>query len=348
MRKPVRILLTGGGSGGHIIPNLAVASAIKDKEPGAKLLYVCSKNKLDAELLKGTDIPYRQIFSGKLRRYFSWQNFIDPFFVILGFFQSLVILIRFRPHVIFSKGGFVSLPVVLAAFVLRKKVILHESDSRMGIANRIASKMASVVCVAFPSLLKKGKKYRLTGNPIRTEIATGSVKEGHKLTGFTADLPILLVWGGSQGAAEINDMIKGDFENFTKEFQVVHVTGTGKAIGKKSPNYKHFEYLGEELKHVYAITDLVIGRAGANSLYELAYLQKPSIIIPLGNADQLNNAKYFEEKGAGIIYKKGNRLFDLAHNLWQNRTLQDEMKKSLSKISGKGANEEIVKIILGL
>lgn len=316
---------------------------------------MASRSSLDAGLLKGTGIPTRQIFSGKWRRYFSWQNFIDPFFVIIGFFQSIAILIRFRPHVIFSKGGFVSLPVVLAAFLLRKKVILHESDSRMGIANRIASSLASAVCVAFPNLLKKGKKYRMTGNPIRTEIATGSAKKGHKITGFKAGLPVLLVWGGSQGAAEINGMIEKDFEHFTREFQVIHITGKGKSIHKKSPHYTRFEYLGKELKHIYAITDLVIGRAGANSLYELAYLQKPNIIIPLGNADQLHNSRYFEEKGASIVYRNADSrqgdagtLFDLAHNLWQNKALQKEMKKSLASISGKGANEEIVKIILDL
>jgi len=309
---------------------------------------VASRSKLDKGLIKGTGIHYRQIFSGKLRRYFSWQNFIDPIFVVIGFFQSLGILIRFRPHVIFSKGGYVSLPVVMAAFLLRRKVILHESDSRMGIANKIASKLASTVCVAFPNLLKRGRKYRMTGNPIRPEIATGSANTGYKITGFTKDLPVLLVWGGSQGAAEVNELIEDDFEKFTKAFQVVHITGKGKSIGKKSSNYVHFSYLDEELKHIYAITNLVIGRAGANSLYELAYLQKPNIIIPLGNTDQLNNAHYFEEKGASIVYKKGDKLFDLAHNLWQNNALQEEMKKSLNEISGRGGSDEIVKIILGL
>jgi len=339
-------LLTGGGSGGHIIPNLAVASAIKDRQPDAKLLYVSSRSKLDAGLLKGTGIPVRRIFSGKWRRYFSWQNFIDPFFVLLGFFQSLIILIRFRPHIVFSKGGFVSLPVVLAAFLLRRRIILHESDSRMGIANRIASGLASVVCVAFPDLLKKGKKYRMTGNPIRTEIAQGSTAKGYRLTGFKAGIPVLLVWGGSQGAAEINNLIKKDFENLTRKFQIIHITGPDKDIGKKNSNYISFEYLDQELKHIYAITDLVIGRAGANSLYELAYLGKPNIIIPLNNSDQLNNARYFEEKGASIVRKGTDRLFDMARNLWQNKALQNAMKKALAEISGNHANDKIASIIL--
>ena len=238
--------------------------------------------------------------------------------------------------------------MVLAAFVLRRKVILHESDSRMGIANKIASRLASTVCVAFPNLLKEGDKYLMTGNPIRPEIAKGKATQGYRITGFNPQMPVLLVWGGSQGAAEINEMIEDDFENFTREFQIIHITGKGKSIRKKNSNYIHFEYLDEDLKHIYAIADLVIGRAGANSLYELAFLKKPNIIIPLGNSDQLNNARYFEQEGASLVLKTNNRLFDLAHELWQNKALQEEMKKSLSKISGTGANEKLVKIILGL
>lgn len=253
----------------------------------------------------------------------------------------------------FSKGGFVSLPVVLAAFILRRRIILHESDSRMGLANRVASKLASVVCVSFPNLVKNSKKYRLTGNPIRPEIAKGNRAEGYKLTGYTTDLPVLLVWGGSQGSAEINEMIEKDFDKFTEHFQIIHITGAGKAINKQSPNYVHFEYLDANLKHIYAITDLVVGRAGANSLYELATLIKPNIIVPLRNADQQGNASYFEEMGAGIVFKKAGstaigtgNLFDLALNLWQNEPLRNEMKKALARIAGKNTSDEIAKLIL--
>lgn len=329
-------------------------SAILDKRPDAKVLYVASRSKLDEELLKEAGIPFRPIFSGKWRRYFAWRNFIDPFFVLIGFLQSLVILSRFRPHVVFSKGGFVSLPVVLAAFLFRRKIILHESDSRMGVANRIAARLADKVCVAFPNLLKNSPKYCMTGNPIRPEIAMGDKKEGYRLTGFRKGLPVLLVWGGSQGAAEINQMIEKDFRKFTREFQIVHITGKSKEINKKSLHYISFDYLGETLKHIYAITDMAIGRAGANSLYELAYLQKPNIIIPLKNTDQLGNARYFEEKGAGIVYKKEEsdngrkELFDLVHDLWQNRALQKAMRQSLGEITKTDANGKLVKLILDL
>lgn len=241
-----------------------------------------------------------------------------------------------------------SLPVVLAARILRYPVILHESDSRMGLANRIASQFATVVCVAFPNLVRKNKKYRLTGNPIRPEIMQGKAEEGYRLTGFKKGPPVLLVWGGSQGSAEINNMIEKDFEKFTAYFQVVHITGTGNRIRQNGPHYIAFEYLDEELKHVYAMTDLVIGRAGANSLYELVALRKPNIIVPLGNADQVGNAHFFETRGAAVVYKKGDELFDLTLRLWQNQDLQTRMKKALAGISSHNANTEIAKLILDL
>ncbi len=346
MQKISRILLTGGGSGGHISPNLAVASAIQDKDPDIELLYIASKNKLDADLLKPSGIPFSQIYSGKLRRYFSWRNFIDPIFVLFGFIQSLSIILRFRPQVIFSKGGYVSLPVVIAAWVLRKKIILHESDSRMGIANRISAKLASKVCIAFPELEKLGKKYVLTGNPIRKKIANGDMEKGYQFTGFSSELPVILVWGGSQGAKQINELIHESFHHFTEFFQIIHITGAGKGIDKESENYINFDYLDEELRNVYAITDMVIGRAGANSLYEVAYHKKPNIIIPLKNADQLSNAKFFEEIGASITYRDGADLFALVSNLWQNNALKAEMRSELEKLSKPHATEEIVKIIL--
>lgn len=248
---------------------------------------------------------------------------------------------------VFSKGGYVSLPVVIAAFILRKKIVLHESDSRMGLANRIAARLATKVCVAFPNLAKK-KKYILTGNPIRKVIKEGSREEGYRITNFNRDLPVILVWGGSQGAQEINRLIEMSFSDFAKHFQIVHITGAGKAIRKKHPNYRTFEYLGEELKDIYAITDLIIGRAGANSLYEIAYLGIPNIIIPLPNADQLKNAHYFEEMGAGLVFKNEDKLFAMTYDLWQNRALQRDMKESLKKLSKPHASEDIAKIILDL
>jgi len=270
----------------------------------------------------------------------------------MAFFQSLFILAKFKPQVVFSKGGYVSLPVTWAASLLRVPIVLHESDSRMGLANRMAAKLAKNVCVAFPELQKKGKKYVFTGNPVRSEIFEGNSKEGYKITGFNAKPPVLLIWGGSQGAQQVNELLHTDLKKFTTHFQVIHITGKGKGLqapSSKLPapkNYKSFEYVGEDLKHLYAITDLVIGRAGANSLVEMAALQKPNILIPLRNADQLQNAASFQFHGASVLWKPGQNLFDLTLNLWENEAQKTKMKSALTKCFNPNAADQIASLIL--
>jgi UDP-N-acetylglucosamine--N-acetylmuramyl-(pentapeptide) pyrophosphoryl-undecaprenol N-acetylglucosamine transferase len=290
------------------------------------------------------------IFAGKMRRYFSWRNFIDPIFVLIGFIQSLIILIRVWPDVVFSKGGYVSLPVVLAAFVLRRPVILHESDGRMGIANRIASKTAKKVCVAFPELQKSAGagsgKFILTGNPIRENILGGSPEEGYRLTGFTPNRPVVLIWGGSQGARDINEMTERDFSRLKKHFQIIHVTGAGKGTNIKDPAYRSFDYLDDELRHIYAITDFAVGRGGANSLFELALMEKPNIIIPLNNPDQKKNAEYFEKNGAGIVLTEGHNLCDSLIALYNHPDERESMKEALRALARPNAADEIAELVL--
>ncbi|MBI5731842.1 MAG: UDP-N-acetylglucosamine--N-acetylmuramyl-(pentapeptide) pyrophosphoryl-undecaprenol N-acetylglucosamine transferase, partial [Candidatus Magasanikbacteria bacterium] len=293
MRKTTRILLTGGGSGGHIQPNLAIATAVKSRcgsnggyrsdDCRVEILYVGSRSPFDRQLVEAAQIPFFSILTGKLRRYFSWQNFVDPIFVIIGFFQALFILIRFWPHVVFAKGGFVSLPVAFAAFLLRRPIVLHESDSVMGLSNRIVAKLATKICVAFPNVIAPSNKVVFTGNPVRLSVQGGNADEGYRLTGFRPEKPVVLVWGGSQGSEEINDRIIQEFHRLKSVFQIIHVTGQGKRIDCGSngeaccgaasrgancgvEGYVQFEYLGDELKHIYAITDFAVGRAGANSL----------------------------------------------------------------------------------
>ena len=236
---------------------------------------------MDRELVEKTGIPFYPIFSGKLRRYFSLMNLIDPLFVLLGFFQSFFLIIKIWPHSVFSKGGFVSVPVVLAAWILRRPVILHESDSRMGIANRFCALFAKEICISFPALKERYPYAHLTGNPVRTFLLNGNRDKGYQFTKLSPRKPIVLIWGGSQGAQEINEMVFREVEDLTKLFQVIHVKGKGKGKGKEKDNYLSFDYIGKELPHIYAITDFVVGRAGANSLAELALMQKPNITIPL-------------------------------------------------------------------
>jgi len=241
----------------------------------------------------------------------------------------------------------VSVPVVLAAFVLRRPVILHESDGSMGLSNRISSRFAKVVCVAFPDVAKGHKNVVLTGNPIRKEILNGNSEKGYSLTGFTRAKPVLLVWGGSQGAQEINDLIVDNFSELMRHFQIIHVSGKGKATNLENSNYIQFEYLAEELAHVYAITDMVFGRAGANSLYELAAVKKPNVVLPLTqNKDQMKNAEYFEQRGGTIILRGKSNFLNVLTALAENEGMRQDMKNSLAEISKMDAAEKIAQLIL--
>ncbi len=287
-----------------------------------------------------------------MRRYFSWQNFIDPLFVLLGFLQSFWILIRFWPHAVFTKGGFVSVPVALAAFILRRPLILHESDSVMGLANRIVARLAKKVCLGFPNskLKTQNSKYILMGNPVRDSILHGDRDKGFALTGFIPGKPVILVWGGSQGAQQINDLIMNSFDQLKSHFQVIHITGSGKQASLSDSAYVQFEYLDKDLKHVYAITDLVIGRAGANSLYEIALMKKPNILIPLKSAahnHQQINAEYFENEGASVILRDES-LHEMVTALWSNAVKLDSMRGALARLARPKAAQEIAELIFSL
>lgn len=305
---------------------------------------------MDRRLVEAAGIPFKAIFTGKLRRYFSWQNFIDPLFVLIGFFQSFFLIIRFWPRVVFAKGGFVSLPVAVAAFILRRPIILHESDSVMGLSNRLVARLATTVCTAFPGVVQGSGKEVMTGNPVRTSILNGDVKRGYELTGFRPEKPVILVWGGSQGSQEINHLLETSLTNLTSVFQIVHVTGQGKQTAIEHPSYVQYKYIADDLKHIYAITDLVVGRAGANSLYELALMQKPNILIPLKTAahnHQQLNAEYFERMGASLILR-GESLGDLAKVLWHNKAQYGAMKAALKSVARPYAASDIAQLILSI
>jgi len=373
------------------MPNLAIASALKvhcgsgcgsasrGSNCGVEILYVGSKSVLDKKLVEAAGLPFKSIFTGKLRRYFSLRNFIDPFFVIAGFFQSLWIVIRFWPNAVFAKGGFVSLPVAFAAFLMRRPIILHESDRVMGLSNRIVAFLATKVCVAFPDVyigkiqitshklqvnyksqtrLPDGQvtnhkqiennKFVLTGNPVRSSIQAGDTEKGYQITGFRPERPIVLVWGGSQGAMEINQLVKESFYKLKSVFQLIHITGHGKQTDISDPSYIQFEYLDEDLKHIYAITDIVVGRSGANSLYELALMQKPNILIPLKtsahNHQQLN-AEYFEQMGASIILRDSS-LYDTLMALWHSTEQREMMKGALGRVAKPEAAAQIAELLI--
>jgi UDP-N-acetylglucosamine--N-acetylmuramyl-(pentapeptide) pyrophosphoryl-undecaprenol N-acetylglucosamine transferase len=295
-----RIVFTGGGTAGHITPNIALIQKIKEKHPDYQILYIGSKKGPEATMIPEIDVDFKGIYTGKLRRYFSWQNFIDFFRIPIGVIQSFFILRKFKPKVVFSKGGYVSIPVTYAASWLKIPIILHESDVLPGLANSMAAKKASVVCMAFDECkvnFPKDVKKVLTGNPIREYLLKGSPEKAYKMTDFSKDKPVILVMGGSQGAKNINEALINALPKI--DSQVIHITGKGKKIRDNSENYKSFEYLNKELADIYSITDLVVCRSGANSLAEIEAIGIPAILIPIGRS-----ASRGEQTLNAIAYKK--------------------------------------------
>lgn len=301
--KPKEIIFTGGGSAGHVTPNIALIEKFHEK--GWDVNYIGSKNGIEKELISNLGVSYHPISCGKLRRYFSLQNFLDIFKVIYGIFQSIILCYKLKPDVVFSKGGFVSLPVVLAAKILRIPIVIHESDMTVGLTNKICLPLATKVCTTFPDTknqIKNKEKVVTTGTPIRKDFFAGDAKVGRDVCGFNDDKKIILVFGGSLGAEKINKTIHEILPDILKDFQVVHICGKEKTDESLNyPGYKQFEYLNEKFPHVLAAADMVISRSGANSIYELVIMRKPNILLPLGTkssrGDQVVNAEYALKKG---------------------------------------------------
>jgi len=306
--KP-KIVLTGGGTGGHVSPNLALIPSLESE--GWDVEYIGSSQGIEKELVAKVGIPYHGIASGKLRRYFSWQNFIDPLKVIKGIFDAYGAIARIKPQVVFSKGGFVTVPVIFASWLQRIPVIIHESDFSSGLANRLSMPFATKICVTFPETAKHLAKYatkvKHTGLPIRADLLQGNREKGREFCGFNADTPVLFVVGGSTGSAKINQAVRSVLNILTEKYQVVHACGKGNLdINlQEYPQYRQFEYLGTELADVLAIADLVVSRSGANAVFEFLTLRKPNLLIPLSKlssrGDQILNAKSFQARGYSAV-----------------------------------------------
>ncbi len=298
----MKVLFTGGGTAGHVTPNIALIEHFQRK--GCAVVYVGSVAGIESDIINNIGIRFLAISSGKLRRYFDWQNFVDPFRIFCGFLQSLIICLRERPQVVFSKGGFVAVPLVFAAWLMRIPVISHESDVSPGLANRLCFPLVRTICVNFPQTTKylKGDKALVTGTPIRNALLKGSERAGRDLLGFTEDKPTVLVFGGSLGAARINEAVRSVLNELLSRYQVAHVVGAGNVDHQLNlTGYVQREFLHDEFGDVLAAADVVVARAGANSIYELLVTRKPHILIPLPSAasrgDQLENAQAFSEAG---------------------------------------------------
>lgn len=324
-----RIILTGGGTAGHVTPCIALLPELKKE--GFDIQYIGSYNGIEKKLIEEYGIPYHGISSGKLRRYFDPKNFSDPFKVAKGYFEARKILKRLKPDIVFSKGGFVTVPVVFAAKKYKLPVIIHESDMTPGLANKLAIPSATKICANFPETVKylPSEKAVLTGTPIRKELFSGNNIKGLNFCGFSANKPVILIIGGSSGSKAINDIIRGMLPTLLRDFQVIHLCGKDNLDERflDTPGYVQYEYIKAELSDLFACADLVISRAGANAICELLALRKPNILIPLPAAssrgDQILNAESFERQGYSQVLKEEelsvSRLLEAIKAVMDNR-----------------------------
>ena len=344
-----KIILTGGGTAGHVTPNLALIPSLKDH--GFEIRYIGSYEGIEKKLITDAGIPYDGISSGKLRRYFDLKNFSDPFRVLKGYAEACKLIKNYKPDVVFSKGGFVSVPVVLAAKRYHIPTIIHESDMTPGLANKICIPSAARVCCNFPETLQYLPKDKavLTGSPIRRELLTGDRLSGLQYTHLSADKPIILVIGGSLGSVTVNQAVRSILPQLLTNFQVIHICGKGhldeSLIG--TPGYVQYEYVNAPLRHLFAAADLIISRAGANSICEILALRKPNILIPLSAAasrgDQILNANSFKEHGYSSVMTEEEitpeKLLAAVDDLYKNR------QKYIDAMDSSPQSEAIDKIM---
>lgn len=321
-----KIILTGGGTAGHVTPNIALIPELQKR--GYEIHYIGSKDGIEKKLMGDFDIPYYGISSGKLRRYFDVKNFTDPVRILKGYAEAAKLIKKIEPDVIFSKGGFVTVPVVLAARRRKVPCVLHESDLSPGLANKLCIPSATAICANFPETLSHlpEEKAHLTGSPIRRELFSGNRLKGLDFCGFNTGKPVILVIGGSLGSVCVNEAVRGILPQLLEKFQIIHLCGKGKLDEELqgTEGYVQFEYIQKELCDLLDAADLVISRAGANAICELLALHKPNILIPLSlnasRGDQILNAESFEKQGFSFVIREedltGEKLLDAVNEVY--------------------------------
>jgi UDP-N-acetylglucosamine--N-acetylmuramyl-(pentapeptide) pyrophosphoryl-undecaprenol N-acetylglucosamine transferase len=349
--KMKRIVLTGGGTAGHVTPNIALLPSLKKE--GFDIHYIGSYDGIEKKLIEELGIPYYGISSGKLRRYFDPKNFSDPFKVMKGYMEAAALMKRLKPDIVFSKGGFVTVPVVLAAKRKGIPAIIHESDMTPGLANKICIPSAKKICANFPETIKylpEGKAV-LTGTPIRQELFSGNKLKGLDFCGFTTNKPVILVIGGSTGSVVVNEAVRAILTTLLKDYQVIHLCGKDKADSSLNiSGYVQYEYIKKELSDLLDAADVVISRAGANAICELLALRKPHILIPLSAAssrgDQILNAESFEKQGYSFVLKEeslnSESLLSAINYVYQNKKTYTE---AMGKSELNNSIETIMKLI---
>jgi len=346
-----KIAFTGGGTAGHIIPNIALMDSLDNKQ--YSFIYVGQSDSMEEQIIKQKGVTFYPISAGKLRRYFSWKNVSDVFRVIKGFFQAKKILREQSPDLLFSKGGFVCVPVVYAAHFLHIPIIIHESDLTLGLANRLSAPIADFICYTFEQTGSRigRKNIRHTGIPIRKELLSGERDKGLKLCGFDGNLPVVLVLGGSLGSQSINVALNSQLEALTEIFQVCHICGKNNRSIHSIPNrYQSFEYVNEDLAHLYAMADLIVARAGATTVYEILKLRKPGLLVPLplnaSRGDQIENCKILSKAElANVLYEENLTPENLVQKIIETYNNKSIYINNIANYDIKDGNEELINAI---
>ena len=347
-----RIVLTGGGTAGHVTPNIALMPGLRDM--GFEIHYIGSYEGIEKDLIRKEGVSYYGISSGKLRRYFDVKNITDPARILKGYAQAKKLLKQIGPSIVFSKGGFVAVPVVFAAASLGIPVVIHEADMTPGLANKLSMKKADHICCSFTETIKylpEGKSTH-TGLPIRAELKNGSREEGLRYAGLSGEKPVVLSVGGSTGSLNVNRAVRSVLPELLKRFDVIHLCGAGNVDEslEGTPGYVQFDYIREQMKDLLAAADVVISRAGANSVFELLALAKPNVLIPLSaeasRGDQILNAHSFEKQGFSEVIEEQD-LTDETLLATVEKVYADRAKYTTAMEASPAGNavDEVLKVI---
>lgn len=341
---------------GSVSPLLALFEEMQGRIPHIKCVWVGTITGPEKKIAESYGIEYVSIASGKLRRYFSAQNFLDTLSIILGFFQSIFFIIQFKPSLVLTAGGFVAVPLVWAAWVMRVPVHIHQQDARIGLANKLMAPFASLITATFEKNADyfKNKNVVVTGNPLRKDLISLDKEKAIEFFGFSKNLPVILIIGGGTGALVINKYISDSFEQLITFCQIIHSTGEGKMIyPKKNSRYRAYEFLYHEgLSHAYSASDLVVSRAGMSTLTELSRFAKPALVIPIPQSHQEDNAREFENKNAARVLHQqdltSEKFVKIIQESLQDKNLLKTLSENIGNMFPKDAAEkavgEIIKI----
>ena len=346
----MKIVLTGGGTAGHVTPNIALLDDLQ-RAGFDEIHYIGSIDGIEKKLMeKYPEVTYHAIHSGKLRRYHSIDNLKDPFKIIKGARESKKIIKKIKPDVVFSKGGFVSVPVVWAAHRYKVPVVSHESDITPGLANKLAKPYATKICLNFPDTLKSIPEPLgiYTGTPIRDVLFTGDGERARQTLGFD-EKPVILIMGGSQGSRAINNQIRGSLPKLLEKYNVIHLCGKGNIDEslENTAGYKQYEFISDELPDIMNLAHIIISRAGANAIHEFLGLKKPMLLIPLplsqSRGDQILNAKSFESRG--IAHVLDEEKLDEEHLLSAIDELEKDKDNMIKKMSNDNISDGTAKVM---